>query len=137
MANLHISAVACRAGVTPDTIRFYERRGVLPQPLRGDNGYRIYSVDTIERIQLIRRAVAVGFTLDELARVLRVRDRGGMPCREVRSIAANRLQDIKRRLDELRELERILEALLAEWDVTLAQTPHNRQARLLDSLRTS
>ena len=62
------------AGVSRDTLRHYERKGVLPRALRSQNGYRQYPPEALQRVQLIRRALSVGFTLDELAKVLKVRD---------------------------------------------------------------
>jgi DNA-binding transcriptional MerR regulator len=68
------------AGVSRDTLRHYERKGVLPRPLRSQNSYRQYPPEALQRVQLVRRALSVGFTLDELAKVLKVRDGGGAPC---------------------------------------------------------
>ena len=134
MPPLLISHIAQAAGVSADTLRFYERKGVLPPPARSAAGYRVYSPSAIERVRVIRRAMAVGFTLDELARVLGARDKGGVPCREVRAIAARKLEDIEQRLRELRAVKRDLQAALEDWDARLARTPSGQQARLLDSL---
>ena len=87
------------AGVSRDTLRHYERKGVLPRPFRGDNGYRKYPPEALQRVQLVRRALSVGFTLDELAKVLKVRDAGGAPCEEVRKLAAQKLLNVQ---DQLR-----------------------------------
>src|ERR1041385_1560218 len=92
------------AGVSRDTLRHYERKGVLPRPVRGHNGYRQYPSEALQRVQLVRRALSVGFTLDELARVLKVRDAGGAPCEEVRRLAAQKLVDVQ---DQLRELPKL------------------------------
>jgi DNA-binding transcriptional MerR regulator len=92
------------AGVSSDTLRHYERKGVLARPLRKANDYRQYPVSALQRVRLIRRAIAVGFTLDELAYVQRachVHDRGGAPCMEVRALAAAKLSDIETRLREM------------------------------------
>ena len=86
--------------MSADTLCHYERKGVLATPPRAANRYRQYPAIALERVQLIRRALAVGFTLDELAAVLRVRDRGGAPCTEVRVLAAAKLSDIETRLRE-------------------------------------
>ena len=68
--------VARRAGVSTDTLAHYERRGVLRKPPRLANGYRSYPADAVDRVVLIKRALAVGFTLDELARLLATGTRG-------------------------------------------------------------
>src|SRR5690242_5635863 len=89
------------AGVSPDTLRHYERKGVLSRPARSTNGYRKYPAAALQRVQLIRRALMVGFTLDELARIFRVRDNGGAPCNEVRTLAAAKLSQVETQLKDL------------------------------------
>jgi DNA-binding transcriptional MerR regulator len=86
------------ADVSTDTLRHYERKGVLSRPLRKANDYRQYPATALTRVRLIRRALAVGFMLDELATVLKVRDRGGAPCAEVRTLAATKLAAVETRL---------------------------------------
>jgi DNA-binding transcriptional MerR regulator len=77
MARERCSArVARQVGVSTDTLRHYERKGLLPPPVRTPSGYRRDPPQTITRVQLIQRALVIGFSLDELARVLRERDRG-------------------------------------------------------------
>jgi len=129
--------VARRCGVSADTLRHYERKGLLPAPARTPAGYRRYPADTIARVQLIQRALLVGFTLDEVARVLRERDSGRPPCRAVRGLVAERLTALDARLRQLRALRKELEGLLTEWDATLAATPPGQPAHLLDSPRLS
>jgi DNA-binding transcriptional MerR regulator len=126
--------VARRCGVSADTLRHYERKGVLPRPARTGNGYRRYPPETVDRVLLVQRALVVGFTLDELARVLRERDRGEPPCRRVRDLVAARLTDLEARLAQLTALRRELRQVLVEWDRTLSTTPTGRPAHLLQSL---
>jgi DNA-binding transcriptional MerR regulator len=133
-AALSPAEVGRRAGVSPDTLRHYERKGLLPPPARTAAGYRRYPVDTVARVTLIQRALVIGFSLDELARVLRDRDRGAPPCRSVRDLVANRLGDLDQRLAELTTLRAELRRLLASWDRRLARTPPGRPAHLLQSL---
>ena len=76
-STLSSGQLADLAGVSRDTLRHYERKGVLPRALRGQNGYRQYAPEALQRVQLVRRALSVGFTLDELSKVLKVRDAGG------------------------------------------------------------
>ena len=122
------------AGVSRDTLRHYERKGVLPRPLRSHNGYRQYPSEALQRVQLVRRALSVGFTLDELARVLKVRDSGGAPCEEVRRIAAQKLVNVQDQLRELTELRDELQKTLRDWDARLARRARGKQANLLESL---
>src|SRR5438270_264036 len=83
--------LAREAGVSTDTLRHYERKKVLPRPGRSSNGYRMYPHSALERVALVRRALAFGFTLDELALVLAERDSGGLPCQKVLRLAAEKL----------------------------------------------
>jgi DNA-binding transcriptional MerR regulator len=126
--------IARQCGVSPDTLRHYERKGLLPRPARTGRGHRRYSAETVARVLLVQRALVVGFTLDELARVLRERDRGDVPCRGVRDLVATRLADLEDRLRQLTALRRELRQLLTTWDRTLATTPAGQPAHLLQSL---
>src|SRR5437773_1992001 len=116
MPPLLISDLARATGVTPDTLRFYERKGLLPPAARTASGYRTYSASAVERVRMVRRAAAIGFTLDELARVLRTRDKGAAPCRDVRAIAARKLEDIGRQIDDLKLMKQELESIVSDWD---------------------
>jgi len=122
------------AGVSSDTLRHYERKGVLARPLRKANDYRQYPASALKRVKLIRRAIAVGFTLDELASVLGVHDRGGAPCMEVRALAATKLSEVEIRLREMSELRDELKAVLKDWDKRLERRGPGQRAHLLESL---
>ena len=124
------------AGVSRDTLRHYERKGVLPRPVRGHNSYRQYPPEALPRVQLVRRALSVGFTLDELARVLKVRDAGGAPCEEVRTLAAQKLVNVQDQLRELSALRDELQKTLSDWDTRLARRPRGKRVNLLESLST-
>ena len=126
--------VAAAAGVSPDTIRHYERHGVIPRAMRTSAGYRRYSPDTVARVALVRRALAIGFSLKELGAIFRDRERGGAPCRRVRGIVADRLSKIDDEINALVKLKSEMAALLEEWDARLSSTPPNKQARLLEGL---
>ncbi len=128
--------LARRAGLSTDTLRHYERKGLL-KPSRSSNGYRSYPPSDLARVRLVQQALSVGFTLDELARVLRERDRGGAPCRQARALAAAKLQSAEEQIRGLTMLRDQLRALLREWDARLARTPEGHQARLLDGLLES
>jgi DNA-binding transcriptional MerR regulator len=133
-AALRSGELARTAGVSPDTLRHYERRGLLPLPLRDANGYRRYPPDAVRRVIVIQRALDAGFTLAELARVLKQRDAGGVPCREVLAIASARLVDLEERIDGLIDLRDRLTSLVTTWKRTLDRTPAGTRARLLDTL---
>ena len=126
-------AAARSLGITPDTLRHYEKTGLI-SPGRSANGYREYSDDIVHRLRVIRRAIAVGFTLDELTRFFAIRDRGGAPCRSVRKAAAEKLDRVEQELQRLTKLRDELSRLLDEWDDRLSGTPDGSPARLLESL---
>lgn len=131
---LYSSELAEVAGVSTDTLRHYERMGLFPRPPRSANGYRQYPAATQDRVRLVQRALAVGFSLEELARILGQRDNGKAPCREVRALAQAKLTDLERRLAELEVLRRELKTILQDWDLRLAQTEPGGRADLLNSL---
>jgi DNA-binding transcriptional MerR regulator len=126
--------LAASAGISTDTLRYYERSGVLPAPARTRAGYRRYPAHAANRVALIRRALAIGFSIKDLARVFRERDRGGAPCRKVRALVGARLSRIDAELSALAALKTELCALLEDWDAKLAQTPDGKPARLLETL---
>lgn len=130
-------AVATATGVSTDTLRYYERLGLLSGVTRTGSGYRRYRPDQIQRVQLIQRALLIGFSLQDLARALRRRESATPPCHEVRALVASRLDALDERLDELERLRAAMQGLLAEWDVRLAQTAAGQPARLLDMLIAS
>jgi DNA-binding transcriptional MerR regulator len=132
--TLSPSDVARRVGVSTDTLRHYERKGLLPAPVRTPSGYRRYPPQTITRVQLIQRALVIGFSLDELARVLRERDRGSPPCKAVRDLVKQRLADLEDRLQQLSALRTELRHLVADWDHRIATTGAGKPAHLLESL---
>jgi MerR family transcriptional regulator, Zn(II)-responsive regulator of zntA len=126
--------VARATGVSTDTLRHYERHGLLPAVTRTAAGYRRYSAAAVPRVLLIQRALVVGFSLAELKRVLGVRDTGGAPCASVRALVGARLEQLNGRIEELVALREELRALLQQWDLTLAKTPQGQPAHLLESL---
>jgi DNA-binding transcriptional MerR regulator len=126
--------LARRAGVSTDTLRHYERVGVLAKPPRSTGDYRIYPEAALPRVLMVRRALAFGFSLAELAIVLRERERGTPPCRKVRALAAEKLASTEVRLLELTRLRDELKVLLENWDRRLEGTPGGTPAHLLESL---
>ncbi len=134
---LLIGELADLIGVSRDTLRHYERKGVLPYPVRSPKGYRRFSFEVIERVKLIRRALSVGFTLDEIARVFAERERGNAPCREVYSLAVAKLEDVGKRISEMEILRDDLEKLVGGWNEKLGKVSGKEQARLFEDLAAS
>jgi DNA-binding transcriptional MerR regulator len=99
-----IGTLAKRAGVNVQTIRYYERVGILPKPGRAKGGYRRYGTDAVARLRFIRHAARLGFSLIEAKELLALRARQGAPCGTVRTRAEAKLATIERKLAELSEL---------------------------------
>ncbi len=131
---LRSGELARLAGVSADTLRHYERQGLMASPRRSSNGYREYPASALDRVRLIRSALAVGFTLDELARILKVREQGGAPCRQVRQLAAAKLAEVETLLREVTAIRDALRKLLRDWDKKLATTRESERAGLLEAL---
>jgi len=108
--KLTIGALAKLAAVGIDTVRFYERRDLLPAPDRTTSGYRLYNQDTVARIHFIRRAKRLGFTLDEIKTLLRLQDYGGTKA-EVRDLTKHKLAEIDTRINDLERMRAVLQAL--------------------------
>jgi MerR family transcriptional regulator, mercuric resistance operon regulatory protein len=111
-ANLTIGAFAKAAGVNVETIRFYQRKGLLPEPPRPLGRIRRYGQRDVARLMFVRSAQCLGFSLDEIAQLLRLED--GTNCDEAAEIAAHRLGDVRARLADLLRIETALSALVAE-----------------------
>jgi DNA-binding transcriptional MerR regulator len=126
--------VARLVGISPDTLRLYERRGLLPSPPRSANGYRSYPPEVVDRIRLIRAALSIGFTLDELGGILVMRDGEGIPCGHVRELAGAKLASLNRHIRDLTGFRDQLRVILKQWDGALKKTPRGQRAGLLETL---
>jgi DNA-binding transcriptional MerR regulator len=113
---LKIGEVSKRSGVGVEALRFYEKSGLLEKPSRTYGGYRVYGEEVIERLAFIKQAQALGFSLEEIRRVLDDARRGESPCDEVREIVRRRMAELDERLRELRRHRRELQRTLEEWD---------------------
>jgi DNA-binding transcriptional MerR regulator len=113
---MKIGQVADEAGVSVDTVRFYERRGVLPAPDRMPSGYRTYTPATVQRIRLARRLQTLGLTLDEVIDALHATDRGDVSCASERWRIETVLERIDVKIAELRSVRRDVVRVLARCD---------------------
>jgi MerR family mercuric resistance operon transcriptional regulator len=105
--DLGIGELSRRTGVNVETIRYYERIGLLPPPPRTGGGHRSYAADHLERLGFVRRSRELGFTIDEIRALLGLA-RGGATCGEVRDLALAHPRDVRRRIRDLRRMERTL-----------------------------
>jgi MerR family transcriptional regulator, mercuric resistance operon regulatory protein len=106
--TLAIGALSQRSGVNVETIRYYERIGMLSLPPRTASGRRVYGIRDVRILAFIRRARELGFSLREIRALLRLGGPEKATCREVRTIATRHLEDIRAKLSDLRKLERLL-----------------------------
>ena len=112
-ARLAIGRVSQRTGTNVETIRYYERVGLLPRAPRSSGGYRLYGVEQIKRLSFIRRARALGFSIDEIRTLLRLADEHRRPCAEVRVVAEAHLSDVRAKIADLTAMERVLKETVA------------------------
>ena len=105
---LPIGALAKRSAVNIETIRYYEKIGIMPKPQRSAGGYRMYSPEHLKRLTFIRRGRELGFALDELRTLLRLVDGHAYTCAEVRALTLEHVDDIRRKIADLKRLERVM-----------------------------
>ncbi len=115
-ALVPIGMLAKRAGSNIETIRFYEKIGVMPKPSRTEGGHRMYSPAHIERLIVIRRTRELGFTLEEVRALLRLSDGRETACSDVKAIAASHLTAIKDKIADLRAMEIVLATLIQQCE---------------------
>jgi DNA-binding transcriptional MerR regulator len=132
MAAFRIGALASQSGVSRDTIRYYERYGLLGKALRTPAGYRVYTEPAVKRLRVIGNARRFGFSLAEIRSFMQVREAGGAPCQQVRTAAEERLRGVERQIEELGARRDAMRATLAQWNATLSRTPQGAPAGLLE-----
>ncbi len=113
MGDMTIGAAAKAAGVGIETIRFYERRGLIPQPLKPERGYRTYPAEVIGRVRFIREAQSLGFSLREAAELLALQADPAADSGEVRQRAAAKIEEIGGKIARLARIRGALDTLLA------------------------
>jgi MerR family transcriptional regulator, Zn(II)-responsive regulator of zntA len=129
---MHSSELARLAGISVDTLRHYERNRLLRAAQRSSVGYRLFPPEAFMRVQMIRSALSVGFSIKELGQIFTVRDHGGTPCHQVRKLGSEKLGLIESQINDLQSRRRELKKTLAKWDRLLKQTPHGKRAGLLE-----
>jgi MerR family mercuric resistance operon transcriptional regulator len=106
--GIQIGELSRRTGCNIETIRYYERIGLLPVPARSAGRYRIYETEDVRRLTFIRRARELGFTLDAVRALLALSDDGSEACPEVRQLAADHLTEVRAKIVNLQAMERVL-----------------------------
>lgn len=127
MENLTIGALAKAAGVHVETVRYYQRRGIVTQPKRHMGSVRRYGDEAVRRLRFIRRSQELGFTLEEIKTLVKL---GATPnCRDARRLAARKLAVVESRLEDLRRMSSALRALVAQ-----CESGRERSCPIIDSL---
>lgn len=119
--NLTIGTLAKRAGVNVETIRYYQRRDLLPEPAKPRVGFRHDTHETVKRVRFIKRAQALGFTLDEITGLLTLNET--KTCTETRGIAAHKLELIEEKIAELAKMKKALARLIRDCDASSTGGP--------------
>ncbi|HCT77915.1 MAG TPA: heavy metal-responsive transcriptional regulator [Micromonosporaceae bacterium] len=127
---MRTSEVAARASVNPQTLRYYERRGLLAAPVRSGSGYRAYPPEAVYRVRFIKRAQELGFTLAEVESLLHLAEGGPDSCDGVRTLADEKIADLEQRIADLQALQAGLTQLVATCDRPRSQ----RDCPILDEL---
>ncbi|HMG03092.1 MAG TPA: Hg(II)-responsive transcriptional regulator [Edaphobacter sp.] len=119
--NLTIGALAKRGGVNVETIRYYQRRGLLEEPSRPVAGFRQYPPESVKQVRFIKRAQGLGFTLEEILGLLALGER--QACMETREIAAHKLELIEQKIAGLAKIKKSLSTLVRACDVSSDGAP--------------
>ncbi len=114
--SLTVHQLAERAETTPHAVRYYTRIGLLKPDRHPENGYKLFAYDDVRRLRFIRQAKALGFTLNEIADVLHDAEQGRSPCPRARGLIKRRIEENRRKLEKLAELQRRMEEALAAWE---------------------
>ena len=112
MKRFFIGDIAKRFGLNPRTIRYYEAIGILPKPIRSESGYRVYSEETVERLEFILRAKTLDLKLDEIKEIIQLHEKGEVPCECTKEFIRNKITEIDEKITNLTELKGKLTGLL-------------------------
>lgn len=132
--SLRSGELARLTGVSADTLRHYERIGILPTSQRTTGGYRMFPASAVERVRLAQRALQLGFSLNELSDILRTRDNGGVPCHGVLNLTEEKLRSLGQQIKALQQTQNYMRKLVRDWKKALKRTPPGSKAMLLHSL---
>jgi MerR family mercuric resistance operon transcriptional regulator len=127
------SEVAAQAHVNSQTLRYYERRGLLPEPARTSSGYRDYGDDAVRVVRFVKRAQQLGFGLDDIEDLLHLAGGGPDSCDEARAMARGRIDDLQQRIDELAGMRDALSRLIE----TCSESRAERQCPILRDIETA
>lgn len=116
MSTVRIGQVAKHAGVTVETIRFYESQALIPEPPRSESGYREYTPETIQRVRFIQRAKVLGFSLKDIRALLTLRNEPSTRCADVKARALKKITEVDKKILDLTRIRRVLIDLVEQCD---------------------
>lgn len=123
LGSLHVAELARSADVTPATVRYYARTGLIHPGRKPENGYRCFTGSDIRRVVFIRQAQALGLTIGDIKTILESVDHGEVPCHQVKSLVEQRLVSVRERITELQATEARICRALSTWEKTNVQAP--------------
>ena len=137
--KLHIGEAARETGLGIHAIRFYERKGLLREPLRSEGGYRVFDCEALSELSFIRRAQALGFSLSEIRELLVLRRSTSQACSHVRDRLTHKLEAVREKIRELKKLETELQSELGKCNRELQRKPasHEKACPVLEELGRS
>lgn len=124
-----IGVVSKRTGCNIETIRYYEKEGLLPAPARSEGGHRLYGLGHVKRLSFVCRARSLGFTLDEVRALLRLVDERNRPCEGARGIATKHLADVQAKIASLQTMEKVLTEM-----VSCCDNDHSHDCPLIETM---
>ena len=134
--GIQIGELAKQTGLSIDTIRFYEKQGLIKQPRRSEGGFRLFSADDLQKLFFIRRSQLLGFSLGEIRELLVLRDEKTQACRHVRDLLNQKLAAVREKIEELRTLEEELRSALTKCNREMKKMPasHDKGCPVLEEI---
>lgn len=114
MESMTVGKLVKMAGINMETVRYYERIGLMPQPKRKESGYRMYSETDLKRLLFIKRAKELGFVLREISELLELRIESTGTCGDVKHLAEHKLQDVEKKIQDLQKIRMVLKKLVVQ-----------------------
>ena len=131
--RLRIGEVAKQTGLAVGALRYYESLGLLTS-VRGNNGYRYYSPDVVHQVQFIKKAQAIGFSLEEIGEVLNLHERGDTPCGFVRSLLQEKINQLEAQIQQMKEFKSELEDYRDRWSSSQLQHSSGEICPLIETV---
>ncbi|MBH0231447.1 Hg(II)-responsive transcriptional regulator [Halobacillus yeomjeoni] len=109
--EIRISELAERCNVNKETIRYYERKSLIPEPYRNSSGYRIYGAQTVKRVHFIKKMQDLGFSLSEIHKLLGIVDKDSGRCEDMYQFISEKQQDVEKKINDLQHIQKVLDDL--------------------------